>query len=697
MRNTLKAATLESKFPLLAVEEGCILSKDADITVAFEVELPELYTVTSAEYEAIHAAWCKAIRVLPDFSIVHKQDWFVREEYRPELQKEEMSFLSRSFERHFNERPYLDHTCYLFLTKTTKERSRRQSNWSTLCRGHIVPKEIRDKDAAAKFIEAAEQFERIMNDSGFIRLRRLTSDEITGTANKAGLIEKYFSLTPENTACLQDIALAPDEMRIGDNILCLHTLSDAEDMPSSVATDTRYEKLSTDRSDCPLSFASPVGLLLPCNHIYNQYVLIDNSEENLQRFEKSARNMQSLSRYSRSNQINKEWIDEYLNEAHSLGLTSVRAHFNVMAWSDDREELKHIKNDAGSQLAAMECTPRHNTVDCPTLFWAAIPGNEADFPAEESFYTFIEQAVCLFTEETNYRSSLSPFGIKMVDRLTGKPLHLDISDLPMKRGVTTNRNKFVLGPSGSGKSFFTNHLTRQYYEQGTHIVLIDTGNSYQGLCEMIRRKTGGEDGIYYTYTDENPISFNPFFTDDKVFDIEKRESIKTLLLTLWKKDTEPATRAEEVALSNAVALYIERIKRDTAVIPSFNTFYEFVKSDYRTVLEEKQVREKDFDIAGFLNVLEPYYRGGEYDYLLNSDKQLDLLQKRFIVFEIDAIKDHPILFPVTTIIIMELFINKMRRLKGIRKMILIEEAWKAIASANMASYIKYLCAPVQAA
>ena len=424
-----------------------------------------------------------------------------------------MSFLSRSFERHFNERPFLNHACYLFLTKTTKERSRQQSNWNTLCRGHIVPKEIRDKDAAVKFIEAAEQFERIMNDSGFIRLRRLSSDEITGTATSAGLVEKYFSLSLENTACLQDISLSAAEMRIGDNILCLHTLSDTEDLPGNVATDTRYEKLSTDRSDCRLSFASPVGLLLSCNHIYNQYVLIDNSEENLQRFEKSARNMQSLSRYSRSNQINKEWIDEYLNEAHSYGLTSVRAHFNVMAWSDDREELKHIKNDVGSQLAAMECTPRHNTVDCPTLFWAAMPGGEADFPAEESYYTFIEQAVCLFTGETNYRSSLSPFGIKMVDRLTGKPLHLDISDLPMKRGTITNRNKFILGPSGSGKSFFTNHLTRQYYEQGTHIVLIDTGNSYQGLCEMIRRKTGGEDGIYFTYTDETPIAFNPFYTD----------------------------------------------------------------------------------------------------------------------------------------------------------------------------------------
>ena len=181
-----------------------------------------------------------------------------------------------------------------------------------------------------------------------------------------------------------------------------------------------------------------------------------------------------------------------------------------MAWSDEAEELRRIKNEVGGQLATMGCMPRHNTIDCPTLFWSAMPGNEADFPAEESFYTFIEPAVCFFTAETNYRSSLSPFGIKMVDRLTGKPVHLDISDEPMKRGITTNRNKFILGPSGSGKSFFTNHLVRQYYEQGSHILLIDTGNSYEGLCNLIHNRTHGEDGIYYTYTEDNPISFNPF-------------------------------------------------------------------------------------------------------------------------------------------------------------------------------------------
>lgn len=642
MRNILKATTLENKFPLLAVENDCIVSKDADITVAFRVELPELFTVTSAEYDAIHSSWHKAVKVLPDFSIVHKQDFFVKENYQPKIEKEELSFLSRSFELHFNERPFLNHYCYLFLTKTTRERSRRQSDFSTLCRGKLIPKELAEKDTVTKFLEAVGQFERIMNDSGFITLTRLTSPEITGEDGKAGIIEKYFSLSQTDTTTLKDIQLNPEDMRIGDNVLCMHTLSDVEDLPGTVGTDTRYERLSTDRSDCRLSFAAPVGVLLSCNHVYNQYIFIDDHAENLKNFEKMARNMHSLSRYSRANQVNKEWIEEYLNEAHSKGLISVRCHCNVMAWADDTEELKRVKNDVGSQLALMECKPRHNTVDTPTLFWAAIPGNAGDFPAEESFHTFIEHALCFFTEETNYKDSLSPFGIKMVDRVSGKPLHLDISDLPMRRGITTNRNKFILGPSGSGKSFFTNHMVRQYYEQGAHVLLVDTGNSYLGLCQLINNRTGGDDGVYFTYTNENPIAFNPFYVEDGVFDIEKKESIKTLILTLWKRDDEAPTRSEEVALSNAVSAYIDRITSDKSVKPCFNTFYEYVRDDYRQRLTQKNVREKDFDIDGFLNVLEPYYKGGEYDYLLNSDKELDLLHKRFIVFELDNIKGAPV-------------------------------------------------------
>lgn len=691
MRNIMKASTIESKFPLLAVEHGCIISKDADITVAFRVDLPELFTVTSAEYEAIHAAWVKAVKVLPDYSVVHKQDWFVSEKYRPDTGDGDMSFLSRSYERHFNERPFLSHSCYLFLTKTTKDRMRMQSNFSSLCRGNIIPKEV-DKETAVKFLEAVGQFERIVNDSGFITLTRLTDDEITGTADNAGIIEKYFALSPEDTTVLEDLELGADGLRIGDKKVCLHTLSDAEDLPGRVGTSIRYEKLSTDRSDCLLSFASPVGLLLSCDHIFNQYLFLDDSAENLRKFEKQARNMQSLSRYSRGNQINKEWIDHYLNEAHSYGLTSIRAHFNVVGWSEDADKLQHIRNDVGSQLALMECRPRHNTVDAATLYWAGMPGNAGDFPAEESFYTFIEPALCFFTEETNYKDSPSPFGIKMCDRISGKPLHLDISDLPMKKGITTNRNKFVLGPSGSGKSFFMNHMVRQYYEQGSHIVLVDTGNSYQGLCELIRRKTKGQDGIYFTYTEKSPISFNPFFTDDYVFETEKMDSIVTLLMTLWKSADEKAGKTESGELGNAVSGYIHRIQEDRSITPCFNTFYEYLKNDFREELNNREitVEKEDFNISNLLTTLRPYYKGGRYDFLLNSADELDLLSKRFIVFEIDAIKDNKELFPVVTIIIMEAFINKMRRLKGVRKQLIVEEAWKALSSANMAEYLRYM-------
>lgn len=698
MRGTLKTLTLESKFPLLRVENNCIISKFADITAAYRVSLPELFTLTGEEYEALHGAWLKALKVLPDYTVVHKQDFFTEERYMAPEEGSERSFLARSYERHFNERPYLRHTCYLFVTKTTSERMRQTSASSVLCRGFIVPREMRDTDAVTRFLEAAEQMERILNDSGLVRVERLSEAEIVGTADDAGLLARYFALSDERSPVVnEDIRLDPGTMRIGDKYLSMHTLSDLDMLPQSVATDFRYERLSTDRSDCRLSFAAPVGLLLSCNHVYNQMIFLDDHDETLKRLEASARNMNSLAAYSRSNAINREWIEMYLNEAHSQGLRSVRCHCNVMAWAESEAELKRIRNDVGSQLALMGCTPHHNTVDVPVLFWAAIPGNEADFPAEESFYTFLDQALCLFNGETNYRSSLSPFGIKMSDRLSGVPIHLDISDLPMKRGVITNRNKFILGPSGSGKSFFTNHLVRQYWEQGSHILLVDTGNSYQGLCSLIHTKTKGRDGVYFTYTEEAPIAFNPFYVEDGVYDVEKRESLKTLLLTLWKRESEEPTRSEEVALSNAVNLYLSKLRADRSIVPSFDTFYEFVTTDYRRLLEQKRVREKDFDLANFLNVLEPYYKGGEYDYLLNSDKQLDLLDKRFIVFELDNISSNRTLLPVVTLIIMETFISKMRRLKGVRKMILIEECWKALTSANMSSYIRYLCAPVQAA
>jgi conjugation system TraG family ATPase len=227
-------------------------------------------------------------------------------------------------------------------------------------------------------------------------------------------------------------------------------------------------------------------------------------------------------------------------------------------------------------------------------------------------------------------------------------------------------------------------MVRSYYEQGTHIVLVDVGHSYKGLCDLVN-------GYYFTYDESNPIKFNPFFISaGDVLDTEKKESIKTLLLALWKKDDETFNRSEYVALSISLQMYYEKLGKDKKLFPCFNTYYEFLRDEFVGILKADKVKEKDFDAENFLYVLRPYYKGGEFDYLLNASKNLDLLRERFIVFELDNIKDHPILFPVVTIIIMEVFISKMRKLKGIRKMILIEEAWKAIAKEGMAEYIKYL-------
>lgn len=675
---------MEHIIPVLGVEHDCILSKQGDISVVFKAELPEIFTLSDQEYEAFHQACVKAIKILPKRTVFHKQDWFIDSQYRPDFETAGDSFLSRSSERFFNERPYLDHTCYITLTKKPAGRKMSSSLFSNLIKRSIVPAQTVQPQLLQDFLDSAGQFRRILEDSGFVKLERLQEEQLLSTTGTTGLLERYCSLNQgEPGKMLKDISFA-NGLQVGDQHCQLYTLGDVADLPSLCGSRINFDRYCTDRTKFSIGFASTLGQLLPCNHIYNQYIFVEDAAKTLKRLESKRLRLQSLSAYSRENAISRDATNDFLNEAISQQRLPVKAHFNVLVWTDKPDKLKDIKNMVSSALAQMDTVAKQETVAAPQIFWAGIPGNAADFPMNDTFDTFAEQASCFLNLETSYRSSLSPVGIRLGDRLTGKPVHVDISDEPMQQGIVTNRNKFILGPSGSGKSFFTNHMLRSYYEQGTHIVLVDVGHSYKGLCDLVK-------GYYFTYDEKNPIRFNPFYigTGDRL-DTEKKESIKTLLLALWKKDNETFNRSEYVALSNALQLYYEKLDREPALFPSFNTFYEFLKEDFVATLQRDNVKEKDFDVNNFLYVLRPYYKDGEFDYLLNATENLELLQERFIIFELDNIKDHPILFPVVTIIIMEVFISKMRKLKGIRKMILIEEAWKAIAKEGMAEYIKYL-------
>ncbi len=675
---------MDDILPIMDVQHDCVLSKQGDITVVFQVELPELFTLSDQEYEAFHQSWVKAVKILPKFSIMHKQDWFIDSKYEPDFTKEDTSFLSRSSELFFNERPFLDHSCYILLTKKATGRKASNSLFSNLIRSSLVPQETLKTQLLQDFIDSTGQFKRILEDSGFVKLSRLGNDELRSQSRKIGLIERYCFLSEKNNSFVFNDISFEDGLQVGDKYCQMYTLGDAADLPTLCGSRINYDRYSTDKTKFSIGFASTLGQLLSCSHIYNQYLFIEDAQKTLQKLETKRLRLQSLSAYSRENSIARDATNDFLNEAISQQRLAVKAHFNVLAWTENKEELKDLKNKVSSALAQMDAAAKQETVGAAQIFWAGIPGNEADFPMNDSFDTFAEQAVCFLNMETGYRSSLSPFGIRLGDRLTGKPVHVDLSDEPVKTGICTNRNKFILGPSGSGKSFFTNHMVRSYYEQGTHIVLVDVGHSYKGLCDMVG-------GYYFTYEEKNPIRFNPFYIGEgDSLDTEKKESIKTLLLALWKKDNETFNRSEYVALSNALQLYYEKLESNTELFPCFDSFYDFLKEDFVKVLEGDKVKEKDFDVNNFMYVLRPYYKGGEFDYLLNATENLELLKERFIVFELDNIKDHPILFPVVTIIIMEVFISKMRKLKGIRKMILIEEAWKAIAKEGMAEYIKYL-------
>ncbi|WP_121811289.1 TraG family conjugative transposon ATPase [Mucilaginibacter kameinonensis] len=675
-------SSAEQVFPIFKVEHGCMVSMYGDLTIAYQLFLPEIFTLSEDDYETYHQAWIRAVRLLPRHCILHKQDIFVRKTYNGE-QGLPANFLTEAANRHFSGRPFRGHTCYLMLTQKAADRKQASTAFSGIMRKNISPKQVTDERMLPEFLEKAGQFERIVSDSGFLRLERLNDEQITGSRLTAGLLEQYCFLTgPDEKPVLKDVHLK-DRLQIGDQHALLFTLADAEDLPALCGSRINYDQYGTDKTKFPVGFATQLNLLLDCNHIYNQYLFTGDPAKTLKQLEARKLRLQSLSAYSRENTIGRDATDAFLNEAIGQQRLLVRAHFNVLAWTDNKAELQDIKNRVGSSMAQIGASSRLESDGAAQIWWAGIPGNAADFPMNDTFDTFLEQGTCFLNLESNYRSDPPGEGIRFCDRLSSKPVFIDLFDAPRKAGITSNMGMLVCGTSGGGKSMTVNHILRTLYDQGAHCVTVDIGGSYKGLCSLVG-------GYYFTYEEDNPIRFNPFYLPEgQLLDTEKKETLKALLVTLWKQENESFIRSEYVALSNALQGYYQYLQQHPDIFACFDSFYDYLESGYRKALREQKVKDKDFDIDNFLYVLRPYYRGGEFDYLLNAAENLDLLEQRFVVIELDSIKDHPILFPVATLLTMEMFLSKMRKLKGVRKVLTIDEAWKAIANSGMAGFIQY--------
>ena len=673
---------MEQIFPLFSLEEDWMISKTGDFTQGFRLELPPLFTLDLIQLTELHSIFLKAFRLLPIGTIVWKQDWFEKGNWTPEVGKCDASFLSRCSEVFFREKVLWNQSAYLFFTFPSQEKPLRNSSFSNLLRKHWLGVEDLDKKLPNQYAEIVAQIHHLIC-SGGIKMDKLDDLDWLGNLNSLGILGNYLmpgSSGKNGRLELSDMEFRPD-WRTADQFFGMLSFNSLDQFSESLSLSNAYEPYSSDQGKFHVGYTSSLGPLFPRNHIYSQVFQILDSQHSFSELEAKRLRMHALSKYSRANEMGADSIGEFLKTAIGAGHSVVKAHAHILLWETQKEELEKSLREGAAAISKLGWIPKRESIGAPMIYWAGLPGNATALPANECFTLSLDRALCLFNWEGKTKGDES--GIRLGDRKYGTPLWVDLSDAPMKKGWISNRNKFILGPSGSGKSFFTNHMVRSYYESGTHVVLVDVGHSYKGLCDLVG-------GYYFTYSETNPICFNPFYLGKEQLDTEKKESLKTLLLSLWKKEDESFKRSEYVALSNAVTSYFEYLSVTPEIKPDFNSFYEFLQADFSKELESQNVQLREFDLHNFLFVLRPFYRGGEFDYLLNGSENLDLLDQRFIVFELDTIKDHPILFHVVTLIIMEIFISKMRRLKGIRKMILIEEAWKAIAKEGMAEYIKYL-------
>ncbi|HEY4334662.1 MAG TPA: TraG family conjugative transposon ATPase [Puia sp.] len=680
----MKQYSLLRSLPFLEIESNCLLTKDGHLALGCELTKLPLSTASPEKLTARHEQLTTAINLLPNGCILHFQDIYMKSP-KPDTWPVTTpgDWLAAGSDRHFEGRQQRVERSYCFLI-LRPDGAHTHTPFQTLLEPRLVPEVVVDEKKRTAFLAAADQFFKSLSAAG-LQARPLTGEELSGTAESTGVLEQYMTQNPDHLhPFLEDVHIRNNGISVGRKEILFFTLADAAQLPPACAPHRRHEPYSTSATDYRTGYATPLGPQLTADHIYNCYLFLDNPAPSLRKLATRQRRLQSLAGKSRTNAVTAADIGAYLDHAAQPRNRAIKMHMNLMVWSDDPTDLARTQGEAITAITAIGATPHLETLCAAQLFWAGIPGNAAGIPSMLTFDGFTPTAACWLIPETGNPQLTTPSGLRLGDRHSGVPLHVDLSDEPLRRGWITNRNKFILGGSGSGKSFFTNLLVRSYYAMGSHIVLLDIGGSYKTLCQLL-------DGQYFTCDEKTPLSFNPFLlAPGETLDTEKKESLKALLLILWKKTDESFRRSEYVALSAMIEGYFTWLAGHPTTIPGFDGFYHWVRQDFQHRLATDKVRETDFDYRNFLFTLRPFCVDGEYGALLNATENTDLFNQRLIVFDLDAIKDHPIYFPVTTLIIMELFISKMRKLKGVRKVILLEEAWKAIAKEGMSEYIKYL-------
>lgn len=635
---------------------GILYTKTGEYSAVIKMENPvQKYSANIDAYYEYTNLFSSIVLTLGEGYAIHKQDVFCKKKFIDETGNNH-EYLSDSYFKYFTGREYTDTFTYLVITqecKKSKLLSYDSRKWKDfLVKVRKVQDLLKDANIKANFLNKKE----------------------------ASLyVDRYFAMNfSDKTVSMTGFMVDDETISMGERRCKMYSLVDVDsiNLPSLIRPFTNIE---VNNTTMPVDLVSAIDSIPEATTvIYNQIIFIPGQKKELGILDKKKNRHASIP--NPTNQMAVEDIKRVQEVIARESKQLVYTHYNLAVVTDSKTDIQKCTNyieNAFSRLGIHISKRAYNQLE---LFVNSFPGNCYNMnPDYDRFLTLSDAAACFMYKERIQHSEDSPLKIYYTDR-QGVPVAIDISGKEGKEKITDNSNFFCLGPSGSGKSFHMNSVVRQMWEQNTDVVMVDTGNSYEGLCEYV----GGK---YISYTEEHPITMNPFRIKREEYNVEKIGFLKNLIMLIWKGSDGTITKTEDKLIEQTITEYYENYFNGKIKSLSFNTFYEFSVETIPRICRDNNLT--GIDIASFDFLMKGFYKGGNYELTLNEDLDTTLFDETFIVFEIDSIKDNPLLFPIVTLIIMDLFIQKMR-IKKNRKVLVIEEAWKAIASPMMAEYIKYL-------
>ena len=687
---------------------GVLYTKTGEYSAVLKIENPvQKYSADIDSYYDFTHLFSALAQTLGEGYALHKQDIFVRKQFANEPEHNQ-EFLSASYFRYFNGRPYTDSLCYLTITQEAKKSrlfSYDSKKWRDfLVKIYKVRDLLRDSGVQVKFLNKAEASE---------------------------YVDRYFAMNfKDRTVSMTNVKADDETVSMGDKRCKVYSLVDVDcaALPSLIRP---YTNIEVNNTEMPVDLVSVVDNIPNAETVvYNQIIFLPSQKRELALLDKKKNRHASIP--NPSNQMAVEDIKQVQDVIARESKLLVYTHFNMVVGVPADTDLQKCTNHLENAFGRMGIHISKRAYNQLELFVSSFPGNCYSLNEEyDRFLTLSDAAVCLMYKERVQHSEETPIKIYYTDR-QGVPVAIDITGKEGKNKLTDNSNFFCLGPSGSGKSFHMNSVVRQLHEQGTDVVMVDTGNSYEGLCEYF----GGK---YISYTEERPITMNPFRINREEMNVEKTGFLKNLVLLIWKGTQGTVTKTEDRLIEHVITEYYdayfngfegftpqqredlrkslviddrnssekrheserERAVRIEGIIDeiegrrkelkveelSFNSFYEYSVQRIPDICEENRIT--GIDLSTYRYMMKDFYLGGNHEKTLNENMDSSLFDETFVVFEIDSIKDDPMLFPLVTLIIMDVFLQKMR-IKKNRKVLVIEEAWKAIASPLMAEYIKFM-------